>query len=271
VWKRLGAKVTILELMDRILPEMDRDIARDAMKLLEKQGLEFQLQSRVMEVRLEGNRCVVECEGKEPTLCDRVLVAVGRLPCTDGLDLGSLRIKTDKRGYIAIDKNYATSAGGIYAIGDVVGGPMLAHKAQEEGIACVESMVTGYGHVDYHTIPNVVYTHPEVASVGKTEEDLKREGTDYRSGVFPFRANGRAQTLGQIEGKVKVLADAKSDRILGVHILGARAGDLIAEAATAMNFSASSEDIARSCHAHPTLPEALREAALAVGGRALHS
>ena len=271
VWKRLGAKVTILELMDRILPEMDRDIARDAMKLLEKQVLEFQLQSRVMEVRLEGNRCVVECEGKEPTLCDRVLVAVGRLPCTDGLDLESLRIKTDKRGYIAIDKNYATSAGGIYAIGDVVVGPMLAHKAQEEGIACVESMVTGYGHVDYHTIPNVVYTHPEVASVGKTEEDLKREGTDYRSGVFPLRANGRAQTLGQIEGKVKVLADAKSDRILGVHILGARAGDLIAEAATAMNFSASSEDIARSCHAHPTLPEALREAALAVGGRALHS
>jgi dihydrolipoamide dehydrogenase len=271
VWKRLGAKVTVLEVMDRILPEIDRDMARDAMKLLEKQGLEFQLQSRVMEVRVEGNRCVVECEGKEPTCCDRILVAVGRLPCTDGLDLESLGIKTDKKGYISIDKNYATSAPGIYAIGDVVGGPMLAHKAQEEGIACVESMVTGYGHVDYQTIPNVVYTHPEIASVGKTEEDLKREGTDYRSGVFLFRANGRAQTLGQTEGKVKVLADAKSDRILGVHILGARAGDLIAEAATAMNFSASSEDIARSCHAHPTLPEALREAALAAGGRTLHS
>jgi dihydrolipoamide dehydrogenase len=241
------------------------------MKLLEKQGLEFQLQSRVMEVRVEENRCVVECEGKEPTLCDRVLVAVGRLPCTNGLDLESLDIKTDKKGYISIDKNYATSAAGIYAIGDVVVGPMLAHKAQEEGIACVERMVTGYGHVDYQTIPNVVYTHPEIASVGKTEEDLKREGTNYRSGFFPFRANGRAQTLGQTDGKVKVLADAKSDRILGVHILGARAGDLIAEAATAMNFAASSEDIARSCHAHPTLPEALREAALAVGGRALHS
>ena len=213
---------------------------------------------------------MVECEGKEPTLCDRVLVAVGRLPCTDGLDLESLSIKTDKKGYISIDKNHMTFAAGIYAIGDVVGGPMLAHKAQEEGIACVEHMVTGYGHVDYHTIPNVVYTHPEIASVGKTEEDLKREGTDYRSGVFPFRANGRAQTLGQTEGKVKVLADGKSDRILGVHILGARAGDLIAEAATAMAFSASSEDIARSCHAHPTLPEALREAALAVGGHAIH-
>jgi len=271
VWKRLGAKVTVLEVMDRILPEMDRDIARDAMKLLEKQGLEFQLQSRVTGVGLKGNQRMVECEGKEPTLCDRVLVAVGRLPCTDGLDLESLSIKTDKKGYISIDKNYMTSAAGIYAIGDVVGGPMLAHKAQEEGIACVEHMVTGYGHVDYQTIPNVVYTHPEIASVGKTEEELKREGNDYRSGVFPFRANGRAQTLGQTEGKVKVLADAKSDRILGVHILGARAGDLIAEAATAMAFSASSEDIARSCHAHPTLPEALREAALAAGGRALHS
>jgi dihydrolipoamide dehydrogenase len=271
VWKRLGAKVTVLEVMDRILPEMDRDMARDAMKLLEKQGLEFQLQSRVIEVRVEGNRCVVECEEKEPTLCDRVLVAVGRLPSTDGLDLKSLSIKTDKKGYISIDKNYATSAPGIYAIGDVIGGPMLAHKAQEEGIACVESVVTGYGQVDYQTIPNVVYTHPEIASVGKTEEDLKREGADYRSGVFPFRANGRAQTLGQTDGKVKVLADAKSDRILGVHILGARAGDLIAEAATAMNFSASCEDMARSCHAHPTLPEALREAALAAGGRALHS
>jgi dihydrolipoamide dehydrogenase len=270
VWKRLGAKVTVLEVMDRILPEMDRDIAREAMKLLEKQGLEFQLQSRVMEVRVEGNRCAVECEGKEPTLCDRVLVAVGRSPCTDGLDLESSSIKTDKKGYILIDKNYATSAAGIYAIGDVIGDPMLAHKAQEEGIACVEHIVAGYGHVDYQSIPNVVYTHPEIASVGKTEEDLKREETEYRSGVFPFRANGRAQTLGQTEGKVKVLADAKTDRILGVHILGARAGDLIAEAATAMNFFASSEDIARSCHAHPTLPEAFREAALAVEGRALH-
>jgi dihydrolipoamide dehydrogenase len=271
VWRRLGARVTILEMMDRILPEMDQEMAREAMKLLEKQGLEFQLQSRVMEVRVKGNRCVVECEGKEPTLCDRVLVAVGRLPCTDRLDLESLSIKTDMKGYISVDETFATSAAGIYAIGDVVGGPMLAHKAQEEGIACVEHIVTGYGHVDYHTIPNVVYTHPEIASVGKTEEDLKRDGTDYRSGVFPFRANGRAHTLGQTEGKVKVLADAKSDRLLGVHILGARAGDLIAEAATAMNFSASSEDIARSCHAHPTLPEALREAALAAGGRALHS
>jgi dihydrolipoamide dehydrogenase len=270
VWKRLGTRVTVLEVMDRILPEMDRDLAHEAMKLLENQGLEFQLQSRVMEVRVEGNRCVVECEGKEPTLCDRVLVAVGRSPCTEGLDLESLGIKTDKKGYISVDKNYATSARGIYAIGDVVGGPMLAHKAQEEGIAFVEHIVTGYGHVDYHTIPNVVYTHPEIASVGKTEEDLKRERIDYRSGVFPFRANGRAQTLGQTEGKVKVLADTKTDRLLGVHILGARAGDLIAEAATAMNFSASSEDIARSCHAHPTLPEALREAALAVEGRALH-
>jgi dihydrolipoamide dehydrogenase len=271
VWNRLGAKVTVLEVMDRILPEMDRDIAREAMKLLEKQGLEFQLQSRVREVRVEGTRCAVECEGKEPTRCDRVLVAVGRSPCTDGLDLESVSIKTDKKGYISIDKNYATSVGGIYAIGDVVGGPMLAHKAQEEGIACVEHMVIGYGHVDYQSIPNVVYTHPEIASVGKTEENLKQEEIDYRSGAFPFRANGRAQTLGQTEGKVKVLAHAKSDRILGVHILGARAGDLIAEAATAMNFASSSEDIARSCHAHPTLPEALREAALAVGGRALHS
>jgi dihydrolipoamide dehydrogenase len=271
VWRRFGAKVTVLEVMDRILPEMDHDIARDAMKLLEKQGLEFQLQSRVLEARVEGKRCVVECAGREAVLCDRVLVAVGRLPCTDGLNLESLDIKTGQKGYISVDENFATSAAGVYAIGDVIGGPMLAHKAQEEGIACVERIVTGYGHVDYDTVPNVVYTHPEIASVGKTEEDLKRQKLDYRSGVFPFRANGRAHTLGQTEGKVKVLADARSDRILGVHILGARAGDLIAEAATAIAFAASSEDIARSSHAHPTLPEALREAALAVGGRALHS
>ena len=271
VWKRLGARVTVFELMDRILPEMDLEVARDAMKLLEKQGLEFQLQSRVMEIRVEGNRCVVECEGREPALCDRVLVAVGRLPYTDGLDLESLGIAADKKGYISVDKNFATSAADIYAIGDVIVGPMLAHKAQEEGIACVERLVTGYGHVDYGTIPNVVYTHPEIASVGKTEEDLKQQGIAYQSGIFLFRGNGRAHTLGQTEGKLKVLADAKSDRILGVHILGARAGDLIAEAATAMAFSASSEDIARSCHAHPTLAEALREAALAAGGRALHS
>jgi dihydrolipoamide dehydrogenase len=271
VWNRLGAKVTVLELMDRILPEMDLEIARDAMKLFERQGLEFQLQTRVMEVRVEGKRCVVECEGKEPVICDRVLVAAGRLPYTEGLELEKLGIAVDRKGYITIDEKFATSAAGIYAIGDVVTGPMLAHKAQEEGIACVERLVTGYGHVDYGTIPNVVYTHPEIAAVGKTEQALKQDGIDYRAGVFHFRANGRAHTLGETDGKVKVLADAKTDRLLGVHILGARAGDLIAEAATAMAFSASSEDIARVCHAHPTLPEAFREAALAVGGRAIHS
>jgi len=270
VWSRLGAKVTALEFLDRILPGMDSEIAAEAQKIFQKQGLEFRLGCKVTGAKANQEGCVIESQGGEPIRCDRVLVAVGRKPNTDGLGLESVKIKPDEKGCIPVDDHFATSAPGIYAIGDVIRGPMLAHKAEEEGIACVERLVTGYGHVDYNTIPGVVYTHPEIASVGKTEEDLKREGIDYRKGVFPFRANGRALSLGQTEGKIKILAHRDTDRILGVHVLGPRAGDLIAEAATAMAFGASSEDLARCCHAHPTLSEALKEAALAVDGRTVN-
>lgn len=270
VWRRLGAKVTVLEWLDRILPGTDSEIAAEARRLFERQGLEFQLGARVTGARVEGAGCVVECEGAKPLECDRVLVATGRRPLTDGLGLESVGVATDRHGRIPIDARFATQAAGVYAIGDVIRGPMLAHKAQEEGIACVELLAGLAGHVDYEAIPAVVYTAPEIASVGRTEDDLREAGVDYRKGTFPFLASGRARALGHTEGRVKVLADAKTDRVLGVHILGPRAGDLIAEAAAAMAFRASSEDIARTCHAHPTLAEALREAALAVDGRALH-
>ena len=270
VWRRLGARVTVLEYLERITPEMDGELAAEATKIFRKQGLEFRLNSRVRTARIENGSCVIECEASEPIRSDRVLVAVGRLPNTEGLGIDALGIEVDQRGRIQVNDRYETTASGIYAIGDVIRGPMLAHKAQEEGIACVEQLATGYGHVNYDAIPNVVYTEPEIASVGKTEEQLKEKKIDFRKGVFPFRANGRAHTLGHTEGMVKILADAGTDRILGVHILGPRAGELIAEAATAIAFGASSEDLARSPHAHPTLPEALKEAALAVAGRAIH-
>ena len=270
VWRRLGAKVTVLEYLERILPEIDAELAAEAMKIFGKQGLEFRLNSRVRAAGIENGSCVIECEASEPLRSDRVLVAVGRLPNTEGLGIDRLGIEMDQRGRIQVNDRFETTASGVYAIGDVIRGPMLAHKAQEEGIACVEQLATGYGHVNYDAIPNVVYTEPEIASVGKTEEQLKESKIDFRKGVFPFRANGRAQTLGRTEGMVKILADTATDRILGVHILGPRAGELIAEAATAIAFGASSEDLARSCHAHPTLPEALKEAALAVAGRAIH-
>jgi dihydrolipoamide dehydrogenase len=212
----------------------------------------------------------VECEPGEKIECDRVLMSVGRVPNTENLGLESVGIKTDKRGRIETGAGFVTNVPGIYAIGDVIAGPMLAHKAEEEGVACVEQIATGHGHVDYNTIPGVCYTHPEIASVGKTEEQLQEQKIAYRKGTFPFRANGRALTLGDVEGKVKILADEKTDRILGVHIFGPRAGELIAEATAAMAFGASSEDLARTCHAHPTLPEAVKEAALAVDGRAIH-
>jgi len=270
VWRRLGAKVTILEFLDRILFGLDAEIAAEAKKLFEKQGLEFRLGSKVTGARVNKNQCVVECEGAEPIVCDRVLVAVGRVPNTEHLGLESVGIELHKKGYIPVNKDFATSAEGIYAIGDVIVGPMLAHKAEEEGIACVEYLATGYGHVNYDAIAAVVYTHPEIASVGKTEEQLKEAGIDYRKGAFPFRGNARARTLGQVDGIIKILADAKTDRILGVHILGPHAGDLINEAAIAISFGASSEDLARTCHVHPTLGEALREAALGVAGRTIN-
>ncbi|HEV8342211.1 MAG TPA: dihydrolipoyl dehydrogenase [Candidatus Binatia bacterium] len=270
VWRRLGARVTVLEYLDRILPEMDGALAAEALKTFRKQGLEFRLKSRVQAARVEDGHCVIECDGSEPLSCDRVLVAVGRVPNTEGLGIEELGIKTDPRDRIQVDDRFRTTVAGNFAIGDVIRGPMLAHKAQEEGIACVEHLATGYGHVNYDAIPNVVYTQPEIAAVGKTEEELKEARIDFRRGIFPFRANGRAHTLGQTEGMIKVLAHAETDRILGVHVLGPQAAETIAEASTAIAFGASSEDLARSCHAHPTLSEALREAALAVAGRAIH-
>ncbi len=270
VWARLGSKVTVLEYMDRILPGMDLETAQMAQKIFKKQGLDFKLGVRVTGARLEGEGCVVEADGQEPIHCDRVLVAVGRKPYTENLGLENVGLTTDKRGRLEVDGHFKTSAAGVYAIGDVIAGPMLAHKAEEEGVAAVEFIATGYGHVNYDAIPGVVYTHPEIASVGKTEEELKEAGIDYKVGKFPFLANGRAKALIQTEGQVKILADAKTDRVLGIHIIGPRAGDLIAEATLAIEFKASAEDIARTSHAHPTLAEVMKEAALAVDGRPLN-
>ena len=260
----------MLEYLDRILPGMDSEIAADAKKIFEKQGMQFQLGTKVNGAKTNGNECVVTLANKDAIACDRVLLAVGRRANTENLGLESVGIKLDDKGRIPVADDFATSAQGIYAIGDVIRGPMLAHKAEEEGIACVEKIVAGYGHVNYDAIPGVVYTHPEIGSVGKTEEELKAQQVEYRKGIFPMLANSRARAVGETEGKIKILADAKTDRILGVHIIASHAGDLINEAATAIAFGASSEDLARSCHAHPTFGEALREAALAVDGRTIN-
>jgi len=270
VWNRLGAKVTVLEYLERILPGMDSDIAEEAERIFTKQGIEFRLGSKVTGARRDGDRVFVSVEGQPDIECDRVLVSVGRVPNTSGLGLDTVGIELDPRGRIPIDDDFRTYVSGFYAIGDVVRGPMLAHKAEEEGIACVEQIVTGYGHVNYDAIPGVVYTHPEIASVGKTEDELKALNVPYKKGVFPFLANGRARALGATEGRVKILAHRDTDRVLGVHILGAHAGDLIAEAVAAIEFGATSEDIARTSHAHPTLAEIVKEAAFAVSGRAIH-
>lgn len=270
VWRRLGSRVTVLEYLDRILFGMDAELAADARKIFEKQGLQFKLNCKVTSARVEKEKCAVEIEGQDPVAGDRVLVAVGRVPNTEHLGLESVGIELHKKGFIPVNDRFGTSAEGIYAIGDVIVGPMLAHKAEEEGVAFAEFLVTGRGHVNYDAIAAVVYTEPEIGSVGKTEEQLKEAATEYRKGVFPFRANARARTLNQVEGWVKILADARTDRILGVHILGPHAGDLINEAAMAIAFGASSEDLARTCHVHPTLGEAMREAALAVAGRTIN-
>ncbi len=270
VWNRLGSEVTVLEYLDRILPGMDEEVAGEAYKIFKKQGLKFHLGARVTGAKVEKKECIVEYEGGQPLRCDRVLVAVGRKPVTEGLGLEEVGIKTDDRGIIRVDENFATSAEGVFAVGDVIGGAMLAHKAMEEGVACVEKLVTGYGHVNYEAIPGVVYTHPEIASVGKTEEQLKEADISYRKGKFPFIATGRARSLEATEGFVKILADAVTDRVLGVHMIGPRVGDLIAEAVVAIEFGASSEDIARASHAHPTLAEAVKEAALGVDDRIIH-
>ncbi|MBK7584238.1 MAG: dihydrolipoyl dehydrogenase [Myxococcales bacterium] len=270
VWQRLGAKVTVLEYLPRILPGMDAEIANDALRVLKRQGLEIRTGTRVTGARREGRGAVVSIEAGEPIVCDRVLLAVGRAPNTAALGLDKVGIELDARGRIPVGEGYVTRVPGIYAVGDVIEGPMLAHKASEEGVACVERIVTGYGHVNYAAIPGVCYTHPEIAGVGATEEELIAERVLYRKGSFPFMANGRAKALGSVDGRVKILAHAETDRVLGVHIIGARAGELIAEAVAAIEFGASSEDLARTCHAHPTLAEAVKEAALAVDGRALH-
>jgi dihydrolipoamide dehydrogenase len=271
VWRRLGSQVTVLEYLPRILPGTDGAIAAEAQKLFERQGLKFRLGTRVTSARASGDSCTVTIDGADPLSCDRVLVSVGRKPCTDGLGLEAAGVQTDARGFIRVNAAYQTTAPGIFAVGDVVGGAMLAHKAEEEGIACVEQMLCGHGHINYGTIPSVIYTFPEIASVGSTEEALKDAGIKYRMGRFNFMANGRARAAGHTEGFVKILADEATDRVLGVHIIGAHAGELIHEAAVAMEFGASSEDIARCCHAHPTLSEAVKEAAMAVDKRAIHS
>jgi dihydrolipoamide dehydrogenase len=275
VWSRLGAAVTVVEMLPRLAPGLDAEVAKALQRVLEKQGIAFKLGTKVVKADTKGRNVKLTLEpaagGKSETLeCDVVLVAVGRIPNTQGLGLAERGVKADNRGRIVVDKQYATSLPGIYAIGDVIKGPMLAHKAEEEGIAVAEILAGQAGHVNYEVIPSVIYTAPEVASVGKIEEELKEAGVAYRVGKFPFTANGRAKVNRTTEGFVKVLAEEGTDRVLGVHIIGADAGTMIAEAAVLMEFGGSAEDLARTCHAHPTLNEAVKEAALAVDKRAIH-
>ena len=275
VWRRLGAEVEVVEFLDRIVPGIDNEVAKAFQRILAKQGMSFTLGHKVTAVDDSGNRLKATIEpssgGKAKTVeADIVLVAIGRVPYTTGLGLEEMGIETDQRGRIAVDGHYRTSLEGVYAIGDVIHGPMLAHKAEDEGVALAEILAGQAGHVNYAVIPNVIYTYPEVAAVGQTEEELKEAGIAYTAGKFPFMANGRAKANRQTDGFVKILADAQTDRVLGVHIVGPEAGNLIAEAAVLMEFGGSAEDLARTCHAHPTLAEAVKEAALAVGGRAIH-
>ncbi|MDA0700298.1 MAG: dihydrolipoyl dehydrogenase [bacterium] len=270
VWRRLGAKVTVLEYLDRILPGMDAEIAKEARKVFGKQGIDLRTGVKVTGAKVKGEQVTVSVEGGDDVVADRVMVATGRRPNSEGLGLEEVGVQVDAQGRVVVDAGFATSVPGVYAIGDLIHGPMLAHKAEEDGVALAELLATGHGHVDYGLVPSVVYTDPEIASVGRTEEELAAQGIPFRKGVFPFSANGRARAMARTEGRVKVLAHLETDRILGVHIIGPRAGDLIAEAVAAMAFHASSEDLARVVHAHPTLAEVVKEAALAVDGRALH-
>jgi len=275
VWRRLGAEVTVVEFLDSILPGMDGEIVKQMTRTLKKQGVKFMLKSKVTAAKAGKSNVTLDVEprdgGKaEKIKADVVLVAIGRRPYSEGLGLEKAGVETDARGFIKVGPDFQTNVPGIFAIGDVIGGAMLAHKAEEEGVALAELIAGQAGHVDYGTIPGVVYTWPEVATLGKTEEQLKEEGVAYTAGKFPFSANSRARANADSEGFVKILADATTDRVLGVHIIGPAAGDLIAEAVTVMEFGGSAEDIARTCHAHPSLSEAVKEAALAVGGRAIH-
>ncbi|WP_153555274.1 dihydrolipoyl dehydrogenase [Roseimaritima sediminicola] len=271
VWNRLGSEVIVLEAMDRILMGVDGELAALAHRTFKRQGLKIHTGTFVQSARRDGDRCVVAIKDGDEIRCDRVLLSTGRVPATDKIGLSAAGIQTDRRGFLEVNADYQTNVPSVYAIGDCIGGAMLAHKAMEEGVACVERIAGIHGHVNYDVIPAIVYTHPEIAMVGRTEEQLKEAGVAYRKGICPYGANGRARTLGEAEGRVKILADEKTDRVLGVHIIGARAGDLIAEAAAAMEFGASSEDIARTCHAHPTLAEVVHEAALSVDKRAIHT
>ena len=274
VWRRLGSEVTVVEFLDRILPGMDSEVAKSFQRLLEKQGFAFHLAHKVAKVEKAGGglRATIEpvAGGGAKTIeADIVLVAIGRRPYTQNLGLEALGVKMD-RGMVVVDNHFATNAPGVYAIGDVIRGPMLAHKAQDEGVALAELLAGQAGHVNYGVIPGVVYTNPEIASVGKTEDELKDEGVAYKVGKFPFTANGRARAMRHTDGFVKILADAATDRVLGAHILGFGAGEMIHEAAVLMEFGGSSEDLARTCHAHPTMSEAVKEAAMAVEKRAIH-
>jgi dihydrolipoamide dehydrogenase len=274
VWSRLGTEVLVIEFLDRILPPSDTEMALGLQKLLEKQGIKFRFKTVAESVRIENGKVNLAWKAREGAEkgveeVDKVLVCVGRRPVTDGLGLEKLGVAMDKRGFVTVDKHFATNVPGVFAIGDVIGGIMLAHKAEEEGVAAVELMAGKAGHVNYACCPAVVYTHPEFASVGLTEDEAHRAG-EVKVGKFPFTANGRARGMDETDGSVKIIADAKTDRVLGVHILAAHASDMIAEAVMAMEMHASSEDIARTFHAHPTLPEAIKEAALNVEKRAIH-
>ena len=275
VWSRLGAEVTVVEYLDHITPGMDREVSKEFQKILSKQGIKFKLNTKVTSVKKQSSQIEVECQDKisneKYTInTDKVLIAVGRRPYTEGLNLNKIGVKRDNQGRIEVNKKLQTSIKNIYAIGDVIQGPMLAHKAEEEGIAVAEILAGQAGHVNYDIIPGVIYTSPEVASVGKTEEQLKTQNVSYKVGKFPFLANSRAKVNNETEGFVKILADMNTDKVLGVHIIGPHCGDMIAEMALAMEFGASSEDIARTCHAHPTHTEAIKEAALAVDKRPIH-
>ncbi len=275
VWRRLGSEVTVVEYLDRVLPGTDAEVAKQLQRILAKQGMVFKLGSKVTGVKKNGAAQAVTIEpsqggDKETLEADVVLVAIGRVPFTDGLGLAEAGVKLDNRGRAVVDAHYATSVPGIYAIGDVIDGPMLAHKAEDEGIAVAEILAGQAGHVNYDVIPNVIYTAPEVATVGKSEEELKAAGVAYKVGKFPFTANGRAKANQTTDGFVKIIADAETDRVLGVHIIGADASEMIAEPSVLMEFGGSAEDLARTCHAHPTLTEAVKEAALSVDKRAIH-
>ncbi len=275
VWSRLGSDVTVIEYLDHITPGMDREISNEFKKILTKQGITFKMESRVNKVNSSNSNVSINYtdlkSSKDETLeFDKVLVSVGRKPYTEGLNLSKLGVKKDNKGRIEVNSKLQTSVKNIYAIGDVIKGPMLAHKAEEEGIAVAEILAGQAGHVNYDVIPGVIYTSPEVATVGKTEEQLKDEKKSYKVGKFPFLANSRAKVNNETEGFVKILADSKTDKVLGVHIIGPHCGDMIAEMALAMEFGASAEDIARTCHAHPTHTEAIKEAALAVDKRPIH-